>query len=104
MLRRRYGTSLSREVVIEEDINPSAYIANIADCMLVLLLGVIVALIAYYNVDLTEAAPEDEIVGVEVNLDQNKDGLIDDNFQEQRGSVYYDKDTGEYYYVSDARR
>ena len=98
MLRRRYGVSLSREVVVEEDVNPSAYIANMADCMLVLLLGVIVALIAYYNVDLNEAAPEDEIVGIEVNLDQNHDGLIDDNFTE-RGTVYYDKSTGDYYYV-----
>ncbi|MDR3305663.1 MAG: hypothetical protein LBS85_06560, partial [Clostridiales Family XIII bacterium] len=36
-----------------EDVNPSAYIVNLADCMLVLACGVIVALVTYWNVDLS---------------------------------------------------
>ena len=101
MLRRRYGTSLSRPAQVEEDINPSAYLVNLTDCMLVLLLGAVVALIAYFNVDLTQPTePEDEIVGVQVNMDKNDDGAIDDSYK-RRGSVYYDAESGEYYYVSE---
>ena len=101
MLRRRYGTSLARAVRIEEDVDPNSALVNLSDCMLVLLLGVIVALIAYYNVDLTkETEPEEEIVGIQVNLDKNNDGAIDDAYQ-RRGSVYYDDSTGEYYFVSE---
>ena len=101
MLRRRYGTSLSRPVPAEEDVNPNAYLVNVADCMLVLLLGVIVALIAYYNVDLSrEAASEDEVLGIQVNMDRDEDGVIDDGFS-RRGSVYYDEETGDYYFVAE---
>lgn len=101
MIKRRFGTSLSRAVRAEEDVDPNAYLANLTDCMLVLLLGVIVALIAYYNVDLTQTVePEDEIVGIKVNMDQNDDGVIDDSYL-KRGSVYYDVTTGEYYFVTE---
>lgn len=100
MIKRRYGVSLSRAVAPEEDVNPNEYIGNLSDCMLVLLLGMIVALVAYYNVDLTQTTDPDEIVGVQVNLDEDKDGLIDGGYQ-KRGSVYYDERTGDYYYVSE---
>ena len=101
MLRRRYGVSLARSTHETEDVNPNSYLVNVADCMLVLLLGVIVALIAYYNVDLSQAPePKDEIVGVQVNMDSNDDGAVDSNY-ERRGSVYYDDATGEYYFVSE---
>lgn len=86
---------------MEEDVDPSSALVNLSDCMLVLLLGVIVALIAYYNIDLTkETEPEEEIVGIQVNLDANNDGIIDDAYQ-RRGSVYYDDATGEYYFVTE---
>lgn len=99
MLRRRHGIALSREVRSDEDVNPNEYIVNIADCMLVLLLGTVVALIAYYNVDLTqEVEPEDEIIGIEVNMDENQDGVIDTGYQ-RRGTVYYDEDSDSYYFV-----
>lgn len=102
MLRRRYGVSLSRATQVEEDVDPNAYLVNITDCMLVLLLGVIVALISYYNVDLVEASASntDEIVGVEVNMDENDDGIIDDGYK-RRGEVYYDEATGSFYFVNE---
>ncbi len=101
MLRRRYGTSLARAVRVEEDVDPSSSLVNLTDCMLVLLLGMIVALVAYYNVDLTKQyEPEEEIVGIQVNMDKNEDGIIDDAYQ-RRGTVYYDDTTGEYYFVSE---
>ena len=99
MIRRRHGVSLSRTVEVEEDVNPNVYTANIADCMLVLLLGLIVALISYYNIDLAKEA-EPEITGIEVNMDEDHDGLVDGAYQ-KRGSVYYDERTGEYYFVTE---
>ena len=65
---------------------------------MVLLLGMIVALISYYNVDLTQTAGSgDEIIGVQVNMDENGDGVIDAGY-ERRGDVYYDEKTGSYYF------
>jgi len=97
MIKRRYGTSLQRSSVESEDVNPSAYITNIADCMLVLVLGLLVALITKYNVDLQK--PVEELTGVQVNMDQNGDGIIDDAYEE-RGSVYYDRESGNYYLLT----
>ena len=100
MLRRRHGVSLSRSSRVEEEVNPNEYISNIADCMLVLLLGMVVALISYYNIDLSEPPePEEEIIGIEVNLDQNQDGVIDPEYQ-RRGEVYFDELNGTYYFVT----
>ena len=101
MIRRRYGVSLEREVQTEEEVNPNEYMVNIADCMLVLLLGMIVALISYYNVDLTKPPePEDEIIGIKVNMDENQDGVVDSGY-ERRGEVYYDEANGSYYFVKE---
>lgn len=101
MIRRRHGASLSRPAQAEEEVNPNAYIVNIADCMLVLLLGMIVALISYYNVDLTQSStPAEEIIGIQVNMDENDDGVVDAGYQ-RRGTVYYDDASGSYYFVNE---
>ena len=39
---------------VGEDVNPSAYIVNLADCMLVLACGFMVALISYWNIDVPQ--------------------------------------------------
>lgn len=101
MIRRRHGVSLSRASRVQEDVNPNEYLVNIADCMLVLLLGTIVALISYYNVDLTQSgASSEEIIGVQVDMDENQDGIIDAGYQ-RSGTVYYDSESGSYYFVSE---
>lgn len=101
MLKRRHSVSLSRPVEVVEDVNPNSYLSNVADCMLVLVLGFLVALVARYGVDL-QAPAEDEskMTGIEVNMDANDDGAVDDAY-EQRGSVYYDSASGKYYFVQD---
>jgi len=99
-MRRRYGRSLRRTAALSEDVNPNAYITNIADCMLVLVLGLLVALISYYRIDLQQQEKEDDIIGIEVNLDANSDGEVDNNY-EQAGTVYYDSETGQYYLVQE---
>ena len=101
MIRRRNTTSLHRAAApAGEDINPNAYITNIADCMLVLVLGLLVALVMRYGLELTDPVPEDKIIGIEMDMDQNGDGVIDDNFTES-GKVYQDSTTGNYYMVSE---
>lgn len=101
MIRRRYGRSLTRAAAgVEEDVNPNAYIVNVADCMLVLMLGFLVALVAYYGVELQQEEVEDQLVGIEMNLDSNGDGIVDDGFDEA-GVVYRDAETGKYYLLED---
>ena len=85
---------------IGEDVNPSAYIVNLADCMLVLALGVIVAFVSFYNIDLSG-----------VSKLQNEDMKPIDpatlpeeigeggTYYEEAGIVYRDRSTGQLYIV-----
>lgn len=102
MIKRRYGRSLQRVAEAEEDVNPNSYITNIADCMLVLVLGLLVALISYYQVDLQQGQEDSpqSITGIEVSMDSNGDGEVDENY-ERTGSVYLDPATGQYYLVQE---
>ncbi|MDO5118014.1 MAG: hypothetical protein Q4D34_05960 [Eggerthellaceae bacterium] len=100
-MRRRYSHSLASHAYVEEDVNPTGHIFNIADCMLVLMLGFLVALVTRYNIDLNEIPVEtNDIIGIEIAMDADQDGEIDSTFEE-RGAVYYDSSTGKYYFVAD---
>lgn len=100
-MRRKYSRSLVPEYAVEEDVNPSEHIVNMADCMLVLMLGFLVALVTRYGLDLNQARPDTEdIIGIEVSMDANQDGVVDEMY-EQRGIVYLDTYSGKYYYVAD---
>ncbi len=96
MIRRKHARLLSRTRPQEEDVNPNSYLTNLSDCMLVMAVGLLVALVSHYGVDLQ--SNEQSITGTEVQLDANQDGKIDSNFKEA-GSVYYDPSTGNYYMV-----
>lgn len=97
MIRRKHSTSLVRQTgVVEEDVNPNSSLTNLADCMLVMVVGLLVALVTHYNVDLQK--PEDQITGIEMNMDEDGDGEIDKQY-EQTGTVYRDPETGKYYMV-----
>ena len=99
-MRRRCGRMLHRPAAItEEDVDPNSHITNIADCMLVLVLGLLVALVARFGMDLTQS-DENQIIGIEVNMDADGDGEIDGGY-EQAGTVYHDPATGQYYLVQD---
>ena len=102
MIKRRHGMSLSPQSYEDEDVNPNAYVVNVADCMLVLVLGMLVALVSHYGVDLTQqnTRENEEIIGIEVNMDENDDGEIDGSYEPQ-GTVYYDAETDSYYFVAD---
>ncbi len=99
MIRRKHSTGLVRQTSeVEEDVNPNSYLTNLADCMLVMSVGLLVALVAHYGVDLQKS--EDPIVGQEVSMDSDGDGEIDDGY-EQAGTVYRDAATGKYYMVQE---
>ena len=61
------------------------------------MLGLLMAFAMRYGVDLNQTAkPEtDDIMGIEVEMDANQDGVIDDAC-EQRSAVYYDSASGKY--------
>ena len=102
MIRRKHSLSLRRATTaVEEDVNPNAYLTNLADCMLVMTVGLLVALVARYGVDLQETVEEkDEYVGLEVTMDADGDGIIDPGYEET-GTVYRDSATGKLYFVQD---
>ena len=80
------------------DVDPNSSLTNIADCMLVLMLGFLIALVARYNIDLVPQ--EDKVTGIEVNMDADGDGVIDENYT-NAGNVYYDSATDNYYLVEE---
>lgn len=80
-----------------EEFNPMDGIANLADVMLVFACGLIVALIAAWNLDVSvpdgipaEIAPIGQEGGETV---QDPDSL------EEMGTVYMDPETGKYYII-----
>ena len=92
--QRRFG---SRKAVAE-DINPSAYIVNLTDCMLVLALGVIVAFVAIYNLDLTGVAKLNEEDMTQVDPTTLPDEMGEGgSYYVEAGTVYMDPNTGQLY-------
>ena len=87
-----------------EDINPNAYLTNLADCMLVLACGLMVALVVAWSVKLpnsTEITQTDnmtEVSNVEDITGQNEQG---GNSYNQLGMVYQDPNTGKMYMIRD---
>lgn len=105
MIRRKHSSSLRRQSgaggafgTVEEDVNPNGYLTNLADCMLVMTVGLLVALVTHYGVDLQQT--EEPVTGQEVVMDSDGDGAIDDAYK-KTGSVYYDETTGKYYMVEE---
>lgn len=101
-VHRSFGESAfgpNRFSTMGEDVNPSAYIVNLADCMLVLAVGFLVALVAYWNIDISMTDLSGE------NLSQvDPDSLPQDlssggDYYVEAGTVYQDPQTGELYMV-----
>lgn len=103
MIRRSSSHSLvRRRSVAEEDVNPSSYLSNMADCMLVLAVGLMIALVAHYGVDMAGATQVEKGQEVSQESIQDSSGSSDDadsgNYTEL-GTVYQDKTTGKWYMV-----
>ena len=112
----------TRERFGGEDVNPMNYLSNLSDVMLILAVGIMLALVVHWNVDITASGGQ-----AQGNSGENGSVLVDKDhavtmtdeelarLQEQngvtgggeslekRGEVYYDAETGTYYIVRDSR-
>lgn len=98
--RRQKRMRRSLGAVRSEDVNPMNYLTNLADVMLVLAVGIMVALVLHWNVQLqstelqddasqTDTFTQDELSGTE----KVPEGAA------PAGEVYYDAETDSYYFV-----
>ena len=108
----------------DEEVNPMNYLSNLSDAMLVLAVGIMLALIVHWNVDIStsggtmsdpgqsyaadgeggnSAIDRDSAVNFsqdELDNMQSQDKLdSSDTGMEKLGEVYYDAATGQYYIV-----
>lgn len=84
-----------------EDVNPSSYIVNLADCMLVLACGFLVALMTYWNIDVRameelDSETLEEVDPAEMPEDIGEGG----SYYIEAGTVYRDPATGVLYMVA----
>ena len=95
---RRFGTGKLRpQDNSDEDVNPLDGIANMADLMLVLAVGIMVALVMNWNVNISSVNDLEELNNAEyLNGDQVKQETGSEGL-EKKGVVYVDPETGKYY-------
>lgn len=86
-----------------DDVDPMSSVANIADAILVMAVGLMVALITYWTLDMSqiqEMVQQDEMAEVDVNEmadDMQKQG----GGYEELGTVYQDPSTGKLYMLTE---
>ena len=99
--RRGFGPALSAGAFEagEEDVNPNSYITNLSDCMLVLAVGFIVALIVAWNVELPEYTVLDEADLTEIEDVESIEQAVNaaGSSYNKIGEVYQDPVTGKTY-------
>ena len=83
-----------------EDVEPMAGLANLMDVMLVFACGLILALIAHYNVNLSQSPESVNMQELEGQLEYAEQGAADNgDTYRQLGMVYQDEQTGKLYVV-----
>lgn len=102
--RRNFGQGLARspfEDGASEDVDPSSFLSNLSDCMLVLAVGFMVALVAAWNVDLpnTVEVQTQEMNQVD-NLEKMTENTSSGNGYSRLGEVYQDPETGKMYMIT----
>ena len=105
MTRLSQRSALRRDA--EESVNPMDSVSNLADAMLVLAVGIMLALIINWNVDISipqqNEQPTDPIPFEETDLTEAPDGsaVLDGGDLQEMGRVYYDAASGNYYIIKD---
>lgn len=97
-------SSLVNSDLLDDEQDPMGSIGNLMDVMLVFACGLLLALIAHWNVDLN-AASSAEGSGVIKELDGNLEAVeqgiaTEDGSYKELGVVYQDEETGTLYVVS----
>lgn len=105
-----------------ESVDPMHYLSNLSDAMLVLAVGMMLALIVHWNVDISTGGRSDNLSGDTVAAEgEGRQSIIDrdsavtftpeqleqmdatesesDEGMEKLGEVYYDAATGKYYII-----
>ncbi len=85
-----------------EDVNPNSYITNLADCMLVMACGLMVALISAWNVTLpnvSEVYQTEEMREVEDLEELEGEVQSGGDTYTELGKVYQDPQTGQMYMI-----
>ncbi|MBO4834908.1 MAG: hypothetical protein J5483_02235 [Lachnospiraceae bacterium] len=104
MRERRLKRNARRRFSGEEDLNPMNFVSNLADVMLILAVGIMLALIIHWEVPINQTEPS-ETNGVEDMISFSDDDLesMDElpDAMEKMGNVYYDPVTGKYYIIKD---
>ncbi len=91
----------------EKSVNPMDSVSNLADAMLVLAVGIMLALIINWNVDISlpqqSGQPADPIPFEETDLTEAPDdsAVLDGGDLQEMGRVYYDAKSGNYYIIKD---
>ena len=100
MPRSLRQSTFRRKEDMGEDINPSAYIVNLADCMLVLACGFMVAMIVYWNIDISHVTELTNETMEQVDPQELIDNIQGEgsNYVEA-GTVYQDPTTGQLWMV-----
>lgn len=107
MLRRNGSGTLRGEKRRQaEDINPMAAVANLVDAMLVLAVGIMLALIVSWNLNVSENGQVSENVSKDDALSSFDQNDVDNTEEassedlERQGTVYYDPKTDKYYIIA----
>lgn len=102
-MKRKYGRWPDRQYGDNEDVNPLEGVANLADIMLVLSCGLMLALIINWNVDvagLNETARQKVEVKPMAGLSEDTGSELEENKNYiEKGIVYEDSETGKLYMV-----
>lgn len=105
---RRSGKLLGRRAFsAHEDVNPMNYMSNLSDAMLVLAVGIMMALVIAWDVDIINTNPEaesssgmtqveelqSEVLDLNVTDQQSDDSIsVEDYGLTEYGTVYIDED------------
>ena len=102
MPRSFRSSRFRRTVDMSEDVNPSAYIVNLADCMLVLACGFMVAMIAFWNIDIGSVEELRQEQLEQVNPETMPEDIVSaGSYYVDAGKVYRDPATGDLFMVTE---
>lgn len=101
----RSSTLMGSKLLGDGEQDPMGSMGNLMDVMLVFACGLLLALIANWNVDLTDvqssSGGSSAIKEIEGDLEEVEEGIAtDSNSYEEMGTVYRDGETGQLYVVS----
>ena len=103
MNRRKNNRTSNR---FDDDLlNPMEYVGNLVDAMLVLAVGIMLALVVAWNVDIFSSKNDSEDTDTQSTvsfsenaLDRTDEEKTPDEL-EKMGTVYFDSETGTYYII-----